>query len=325
MLQNKKNLGSQEKANPKDLFKVAIENKDGDQLYDLIELNLKISIPRVAVSGHDAPFDFVRDYLFDEFNSAVVLANRSGGKTMNFGILDTIMAYISPLTEIATVGAIQAQAKKCYNYFREFSKLHPFKNNIESFTMNETKCRNKSLVQILIGTMAGVNSPHPQLVFLDEIDLMTWPILQQAFSMAQSKHGVMSKMVLTSTRKFAGGAMQRMIEEAEERGLRKYEWNIWDVVASLPKDNPELMKEIEKTFGNSLPKNIDKANGYYLWQDLIEKYKSLDQEVWETEWLCSRPGLSGVVYGSAYSDDENLIEDWSPKGEPGFIYLLEDF
>ena len=312
-------------SSPRELFITAIDNKDKDQLHDLIEIYLGISIPTKAISKNStAPFDFVSDFLFGEFTNALVLANRSGGKTMSFGVLDAIIAFVYEKTEVATVGAIQFQAKKAYQYFSEFSSRMPFIKNIVSMNMGETKCKNRSSIQIITGTMTGVNSPHPQIAFIDEIDLMAWPILQQAFSMPQSAHGVKSRMVLTSTRKFAAGVMNRMMQETEERDMALYRWNIWDVVCKLPTDDKEMMSRIYETFGNSLPDGIEKADGYYEWEDLIAKYKILDPETWEAEWLCQRPGLEGVVYGSAYSDENNYIGEWTPPSD-WLIYLWEDF
>jgi hypothetical protein len=148
--------------------------------------------------------------------------------------------------------------------------------------------------------------------------------------MPQSKNGVKARTVLTSTRKFAGGVMQRMLNEAILKSYSVYIWNIWEVVAPLPVDNPELMKKIYKVFGNELPERIDQANGYYDWEDLIDKKLNLDPDVWNTEWVCSKPGLEGIIYGTSYSDEENLItpdedeERWKPP-DRGYIYLAEDF
>jgi hypothetical protein len=293
---------------------------------------MRVDVPRVIITpGHKAPFDFVADYLFGLITFAVVMANRSGGKTFIFGILATILSYINDNTEIATVGAIQQQALKSYEYFQGFSSMFPFAFNINSFTMRSTEAKNGSKYQVLAGTMSGVNSPHPQLAFFDEIDLMPWQILQQGLSMPQSKNGVRARTVLTSTRKFAGGVMQRMLDEASEKGYSVYFWNIWEVVAPLPVDDPELMARIKKVFGEELPVNIEEAAGYYDWNDLIDKKQNLDDEVWQTEWLCSRPGLQGIIYGTSYNDEDNLItpdegEDlWKPDISRGYIYLAEDF
>lgn len=320
-----------ESVNVKEILIGIIARQDRDALHAWILLYLKINIPKVTITpGHKAPFDFVADYLFGLISFAVVMANRSGGKTFIFGILATILSYLNDNTEIATVGAIQQQALKSYEYFQSFSSLFPFAYNVNSFTMRQTELKNGSKYQVLAGTMSGVNSPHPNLAFFDEIDLMPWQILQQGLSMPQSKNGIRARTVLTSTRKFAGGVMQRMLDEAGEKGYSVYFWNIWEVVAPLPVDNPELMAKIKKVFGQELPENIDQANGYYDWNDLVDKKQNLDDEVWQTEWICSRPGLQGIIYGNSYNDDNNLImpdgndEFWKPP-QRGYIYLAEDF
>jgi|GEM_PF-3347929 len=312
--------------NPRELLLDIVLTKNKELLHAWILYYFKLDIPKQAIChDHCAPFDFIADYIFGLVDFAVVVANRSGGKTLNFGVLDTLMSYYSEGTEIATVGAIQFQAQKGYEYFKDFSKSFPFVHNIDSMTMGKTELLNGSKVQILTGTMSGVNSPHPQLVFLDEIDLMIWPVLQQALSMAQSKKGVKARTVLTSTRKFANGPMQRMLDEAPERKAKVYMWCIWEVVEKLPVDDPVKMKLIHDTFKGALPANIGKANGYYFWDDAITKFNTLDDETWQTEWVCTRPGLKGVIYGDSYSDDNNLLVEWTPVGKGGFVYIFEDF
>jgi len=303
-----------------------IEKKDREALWWWIKEYIHYEIPRVKIcQEHCAPFDFVSDYLFDEVDFAIVLANRSGGKTQNFAILDTILAFLYDDIEIATVGAIQFQAQKCYEYVKEFSNEFPFVHNVNSQTMKKSTGKNGSSIQVLTGTMTGVNAPHPQLLFVDEIDLMAWPILQQALSMPQSKGGVKAKTVLTSTRKFGVGVMQRLIDEAPKKGYKVYAWCVWEVMEKLPAD-PVQLELIKKTFGNELPVNVDKCNGYYTWHDAIQKRNSpLEIETWEVEWLCRKPGMEGVIYGSSYSDDDNLLINWDPTDKPGYIYLLEDF
>jgi len=617
--------------NPRELLLDIVQTQNKELLHAWILYYFKLDIPRVAIChDHCAPFDFISDYIFGLVDFAIVVANRSGGKTLDFGVLDTLMSYYSEGTEIATVGAIQFQAQKGYEYFKDFSKNFPFVHNIDSMTMGKTELLNGSKVQILTGTMSGVNclsgdtlidcprdlskyqkgipikdlvgkefytysfdiadnrfclkkathvrktgekipvykvtfgwnshgtgeykqdsitgtdfhplllkdgtykgigklvvgdrlqpffvrdrtkeniyqgllrnrtvrikpneymdehrfvyqevcglvdsnvhvhhkdhnhqnnepdnleglnkidhmkhhfgdnfqskitaislkkmsksrtknkvepiyqekeylqqmvkdgysgtqiaglnkvtrqavlkfmrrygivsnqrkqilewqeakinhkvisvefagyedvydmtvegtenfiangivvhnSPHPQLVFLDEIDLMIWPVLQQALSMAQSKKGVKARTVLTSTRKFANGPMQRMLDEAPERKAKVYMWCIWEVMEKLPVDDPVKMKLIQDTFKGALPANTGKANGYYFWDDAITKLNTLDDETWQTEWVCSRPGLKGVIYGDSFSDDNNLLVEWTPVGKGGYVYIFEDF
>lgn len=303
-----------------------ISSKDKDALWEWIKEFFNLEIPKIAIcKDHCSPFDFISDYVFANFKDSIVLANRSGGKTIAFGVLDTLMSFLMDKTEIATVGAIQAQAKKGYRYFQSFARKFPFSSNVIRHTMDRSELHNDSVVQIVTGTMSGVNSPHPQLLFLDEIDLMRWDILQQALSMAQSNHGVEARTVLTSTRKFGMGPMQRLIEEKEKRDYKFYQWCVWETMEKMPTD-PVKRKRIFDVFG-ILPDKIDQVNGYYTWSDAISKYKNLDTETWETEWLCLRPGMEGIIYGTAYSDDNNIIADpeWTPLGKKGHFYLTEDF
>lgn len=310
------------------LLRKIVADRDRDALWEWIKEFLHTEIPRKAICEHHcAPFDFFADYILGEIKDGIVLANRSGGKTMGFGILDTIMSYLSDDTEVAAVGAIQFQAQKGYEYFDQFSSLFPFASNIKTKTMKKTYCHNGSTVQILTGTMSGVNSPHPQILFLDEIDLMAWQVLQQALSMPQSKHGVESRTILTSTRKFGAGPMQRLLDDAVRRKYKVYQWCIWEVVEKLPSD-PEKLAEIKEEF-KALPARIGDADGYYTWSDTISKHNTLDEETWETEWECSKPGMEGIIYGSSFSDDNNVLPDWTPYLKDGtlkrgYFYLLED-
>lgn len=308
----------------------AIQHKDRKALHMWIKIALGISIPYKSICpDHDAPFDFVADYLFENFINALVLANRSGGKTEDFAVLDTILTWLYPNIEVATVGAILEQAKKCYSYFQTFSTRFPFHFNIAQSTMNKTDCGNGSNLQVLPGTMAAVNSPHPSFTFLDEIDLMQPNVLSQAIAMGQSKNGIQARTVLTSTRKFAGGIMQRMLDNADNAGYKTYKWCIWEVMEGLPDPKSELYGRIMQLFGATLPDRIGQADGYYTWIDVIQKYlfyRENDIDVWDAEYLCLKPGIAGVIYGGSYSDDNNMISsNWSPRGKTGYLYLFEDF
>lgn len=140
------------------ILKEIVARKDRDGLHEWIRLVFGVYIPRQKICpDHDAPFDFIADFIFDLFETAVVLANRSGGKTYDFAILDAIESFLLPELEIATVGAIEQQAKRCYKYFSDYIDKEPFLSNVDSKTMSKTTHRNRSSVEVLVGTMSGVN------------------------------------------------------------------------------------------------------------------------------------------------------------------------
>jgi hypothetical protein len=177
--------------------------------------------------------------------------------------------------------------------------------------------------------MSGINGPHPQKLKMDEVELIPWPILQEAFSTVQSKNGVESVMILGSTRKFAAGPMQRLVEDSIARkNLKLYQWCIWEVVEGLPQDEKEVAR-IKEVFGNYLPENVDQCSGYYTWNDLIETFNTLDRSVWETQWECKRADTNGLVYAN-FDDTLNMARDFKldmNSLQQGWtqVYVFEDF
>lgn len=248
-------------------------------------------------------------------------ANRSGGKTINFAILDTLFALTNDNCEIANVASIKSQTQRCYRYVQGFSNSNPeIKKHVVNSILSRTDYDNGSSLELLMATVSGVNSPHPQKFIADEVELFNWFILQQAMNMVKSSPTIRGQTILGSTQKYVSGPMQRLINDALATGHMKfYEWCIWDVVQ---KPRAEQMAEIKETFGEYLPENIEQADGFYDWDDLIATYSTLDKEIWETEWLCKRPQSGGLVY-PRFSDENNLERNF--KLDPRNVWLFEDF
>jgi len=253
---------------------------------------------------------------------------------MDMAILAILDSIANDNCESANLGAIQAQALRCYNYIVKFIKNNPdFASRLQGDpTMSKTNWNNNSMIEVLVATITGVNSPHPQKLKMDEVELIPWPILQEAFSMVQSKEGVTGCTVLGSTRKFAAGPMQRLVDDAKKKDktTKVYQWCIWEVVEALPKDNPELLQRIHDTFGDRLPINMEFFSGYYKWEDLIDKYNQLDRDIWETQWECKRADVQGMVY-PRYDEVLNAApEEWeldlvAVRSGWKTIYVFEDF
>lgn len=257
-----------------------------------------------------------------KYKTFVAMANRTGGKTLDFAILNLLDLMANDNCEVASLAAIQPQAQRCYRYMMQFMKRSKFCTELLKGdpTMSKSYFKNNSLMEILVATISGVNSPHPQKVKMDEVDLIPWFILQQAFSMVQTKEGVPGVMVLGSTRKFSQGPMQRLITQGN---AKLYAWCIWEVVESFPKELAE-QEYIRSVFGEKLPEKIVEADGYYKWDDLIEIFQRLDIDIWETEWECKRPQTQGLVY-PRYDDTLNIEKDFKLDKEWKQIYVFEDF
>src|SRR5207253_342130 len=95
-----------------------------------------------------------------------------------------------------------------------------FASQVISSLRSETVFANGSKVKIIAGTYHGMNSPHPNKVRIDEIELMPWVVLQEGLQMSIERDGWKAQDTLTSTRKFQKGTMQRMLDEAPKKGAR---------------------------------------------------------------------------------------------------------
>jgi hypothetical protein len=254
------------------------------------------------------------------------MANRSGGKTFAFAIIALLNTLANDNCESANLGAIQAQAQRCYRYMRQFIKrapvFHGFVNGDPK--MERTDFINGSSTEVLTATITGVNSPHPQKLIMDEIELIPWPILQEAFSMVQSKGEVRGTTVLGSTRKFAVGPMQRLIDEG--RNIKLFSWCIWEAMKALPKDDVQLMERIRTEMADVLPKDWESLefDGYYDWEDVLEKWATLDREIWDAQWECKKPDSQGLIY-SNFDDSLNTELDFKLDKVNKQIYIWEDY
>ena len=280
----------------KKILKLIKDEKDKDGLWHFIKDLLGVEIPRVSVcADHDAPFDFVCAAFFAEYQNILVVANRSGGKTIDFSILDVLNSYLYDSCETATVGAIEAQAKKCYGYVQSWNERPPFKEEVVDTLMSKTNYINRSTIEVLTGTMAGVNAPHPQRVFVDEIELMAWPVLQEAFSMAQSKrvdgNVILAQTILTSSRKFATGPMERLLKEAKERGFKVFKWCIKEVIE---RHDPDICAR--SIYHDDCKGDCERSTGYYTFSDVISAKSRLDSDTWQSQWMCKKPMAQALVY-----------------------------
>ena len=116
------------------------------------------------------------------------------------------------------------------------------------------------------------NSEHTNLMVIDEVDVVRFP---QAYEEAKLIPGVLRGRhpitIMTSTRKFAFGLMQKEIEIANEYGHPVLHWNILDITEVCPPSRhlPEEEKEI-RYVAQKLPlRNISEEE----WQSKIDEVK----------------------------------------------------
>lgn len=239
-----------------------VNNKSGkrqtpitdDELWWYIKEEIGDEVPRVAVcEDHDAPFDFMKDYYFERERAILVMSSRESGKTRGTAIINYIFAETKDNLEVCTFADIEAQSNKSYTYIKNFVYTKNdkgekvLKSSVSGDPLRkETIFKNGSKLEVIIGSKSGVNSPHPQKVHADEIDLMDEEIFYESRSMSSSKtlsDGTVIKAqdIATSTRKSNKGLVQKIINEvdsAKKHGLRPpwrvYRSCIYEIAQEVP-------------------------------------------------------------------------------------------
>jgi hypothetical protein len=280
-----------------------------DELHEFIDVAFDLRIPRKVVEpGHSAPFDFIADLFFERTKNALAFANRNGGKTISVAILNTLDMLFKPGCEIASAGAVRNQAKKCYSYFQSFLAVPWFRDLQDRYQaitgrplvsksiQEETNFDTGAEQQIITATEKGLRSPHPHKARIDEIDEIEWSILQTGLSMARSAKGIKGQNVFTSTRQFEHGSMQKLLNESVAKGIKVYEWNVWETIERCTRrciNDPEHGTCPIYTFCKG---KAHHSAGFIEIEDFIDKVKLLDREKFETEWLNKKPSRHKLVY-----------------------------
>lgn len=257
---------------------------------------------------HATPFQFVADLFFERVRNAIGFANRSGGKTLATAVLNFLDMFFKRNCEIASFGAVLQQAEKCYRYFKSFLTLpwfvefkHVYQETVgRAFIIKELKSEtefdNGSTLHILTGTEKGLRSPHPNKCRIDEVDEMPWSLLQTGLSMAAGNDDVMGQNVFTSTRQHDRGAMQRLMDQAEEKGIKVYQWDTWEILERCDRRcKGDAIHGDCPVYGFCQGKAHHCA-GFYRIPDFIDKVRLIDRITFETEWLNKRPSRHRLVY-----------------------------
>jgi hypothetical protein len=283
-----------------------------DDLDSFIKAAYGVSLPRkVVVPGHQTPFQFVADLFFERVRNALAFANRNGGKTYAVAILNHLEMVFKPRCEITSAGAVQKQADRCYGYFRDFLEYPWFQRLNERYESIAGKplCRvqkdsikshttfaHKAKLEIVTASQTGFRGAHPHKNRLDELDEIEWPLVQASLSMARTADGIRGTNVFTSTRQYIDGSMDRLLTEAQQRGIEVYEWNIYETVEKCTRRCKNDPKHGDCPIYSRCQGKAHHGSGFYVIEDYIDKVRVLDVDNYATEWLNEKPEKHKLVY-----------------------------
>jgi len=147
------------------------------------------------------------------------------------------------------LAATKTQSQACIKYLDKFlmipevvdyadinNKEEKILNNLPPNSFTDKKdCK----IVVMVATLKGTNSARGSLMISDEIDLLDPDIMSEAANVADPtmKEGFDPVSVYLSSRKFSGGPLQSLIDDAENpevKGIRLHKWSLGDFMQKCP-------------------------------------------------------------------------------------------
>lgn len=202
----------------------------------------------------------------ENFQRVLAYAARDSFKTLSASIME-VLCLFHLRRDVAHMAAIESQAQKAASYLNKYLQRPYLRDYVdgnnkreiritryegpngevltpEEFKVLDFKAQRvyepvSHYMKIIIATLAGANSEHVSFMCLDELDLAPEAPLQEAkFIPAPGQvRGELPITLMTSSRKFAFGNVQKAINKAAEDPndhLQIRHWNIIDVTKSCP-------------------------------------------------------------------------------------------
>lgn len=307
------------------------------ELYRFMNALTKEVVPfEPCCKGHATPWQVIWESYRADLQEGppqdiIAIGPREGLKTLSTAKLIAIELLLKERIEIASVGAIMKQATRCYRHVSKYllnpilSEMGILRKNIMEETILETGSRYEQLV----GSISGVNSPHPHKLRADEVELMKSPeIIEEMKLMPSSYLNWKAHTLWTSTRKYVEGIVADLVKTAKEKKAKGPKVLIWcykDVSEPCPDErsgvNPQIY-EVEDIFHHGekivveafeycgdcalLPSckgDLKRAKGIIPIDDSIKKWNDLDRDKWLAQKECVEPPRTSLFY---YDWDEKF-------------------
>jgi hypothetical protein len=287
-----------------------------EDLHRWIYVYLGIDFPygRVDPSSNSSPMELIWE-IYEagmtgnhEWARMLSFAARDSFKTLGAGILE-VLALLHMDRSVAHMAAQEGQAKKSQEYTKKFlhrpllrefitsenerqltvRKYHDVRTDMHFFEAElpylPPNIRSRlelveNYIKIVICTPAGANSDHVPFMVIDEVDVVANPdAYEEAKFIASPSHdGLNPITLLTSTRKYSTGLVQKEIDNATNpesggSGLEIRHWNLLDVTKRcLPKRHRPDLPRIPIYRSDSLLRAVNEERYLNLNPDQQAKY-----------------------------------------------------
>jgi hypothetical protein len=217
----------------------------------------------------------------------VLLSSRDSFKTLIASAIE-VLCLVHFRFSIAHAAAILSQSEKAVQYANSFfNKIQPYleKNGWKKTSDSKTKIEWRTndgdniYLRVLVMTRQGMNSEHLPMLFMDEIDLIQDPRALEEAKMVPSIYKKYFPLTIAlSTRKYAGGLMEKKVREAERSGGEVLRWNIIDITERITKTEARISEpKVTRYISRELPlKNISSEEFQTLNEKEQQKFEKFE-------------------------------------------------
>lgn len=192
-----------------------------DELWQYVHDTWDVRIPRVQVcASHVAPFRVFADAFFARQSMIVLKASRGlGGKSFLLSVLGATKAALTA-ADVVILGGAMPQSQNVHRYMaalwdRPSAPRHLLR---EPPLATETRFAAGHLIKAIPASQSSVRGLHPQLLLLDECDVMDLAIFDAAMGQTLAKPGIPACTVASSTHQVPDGTFTEVIRRAKEKG-----------------------------------------------------------------------------------------------------------
>lgn len=243
-------------------------------------------------------------------------ACRGGGKTITFAAIYVLDSVFKAGYSIVHIGGTEQQSKQGYAYFagdpdkegfHGFMRRPQFEAQLSSSLLTKTVLKNHSNLEIRTGgSSKSVSGPHPNMLGVDELDHIDMGILETALLMPISRGAYGAQTLMGSSQYTYYGTLQALMQKAASRGVKTYEYDLFDVLRSCGRDYPKECEDCPfyrwtNPFTGENEELCNgrgtKSDGHYSYQDAIDKYlMTTDVENFALQMFLLRGTSQSLVY-----------------------------
>lgn len=246
-----------------------------------------------------------------------MLSSRDSFKTLSAAALE-VLCFTHFRISIAHAAAVVDQSDKAVQYangffrnLKPYLEFHGWKRATDNKKKIEwiTDTGESIYLRILVMSVRGMNSEHLPMLFIDEVDIVQdVRALKEAKMVPSIYKDYFPLTVYLSTRKFAGGLMEKTLKETLASGGEVLRWNILDVTERIPHDVAQVDKpKVTRYVSRLLPnENLSPEQ----WQALADEKKH-NYERFES--------YAGIVNHPLLPVMRNYLVD-RPQGDVGGLY-----